>query len=240
MHCWDYRRFICKFGSVDLKDEIEFTYNMIKQDFSNFSSHFYRSALLTEADQKNILKIKDIWDEEYDTITTALWVDPNDQSAWYYYGWLLSAYNQETKDKLTGSDQFVKAVLFDDVHKLLIFYFNQAYKSPPFDSLKVWRANESIVVCPCWQRVDENYSLIWYFKCDLDFITNLDFSLNGQNLHIEFEQFNETCGSKIWRSKSVQSANLTKKVKPLTQEKINNLKSLLDMEPENKCKSNLP
>ena len=104
----------------------------------------------------------------------------------------------------------------------------------------MWRANESIVVCPCWQRVDENYSLIWYFKCDLDFITNLDFSLNGQNLHIEFEQFNETCGSKIWRSKSVQSANLTKKVKPLTQEKINNLKSLLDMEPENKCKSNLP
>lgn len=236
VHCWDYRRFICKFGKVDLKDEIDFTLNQVKQDFSNFSSYFYRSALLTEADKKNILKIKDIWDKEYDIITTAVWVDPNDQSAWYYHGWLLSVYEQKPIIDSFGLDQFVKAVLFHTNHKHLIFYFNQAYTDRPFDIIKIWNQSESLIHHPSWIPVDQDFSYIWYFKIEINSITAIDFTLNCQNLHIEFDHSNKPFDSKIWFSKNVQSETFNKKLRPLNQEKIDNLKLLLSTEPENKCK----
>uniref|UniRef100_A0A8C6SF62 Geranylgeranyl transferase type-2 subunit alpha n=1 Tax=Neogobius melanostomus TaxID=47308 RepID=A0A8C6SF62_9GOBI len=106
-HCWDYRRMVVKMSGVSVEKELEFTDRLISSNFSNYSSWHYRSTLLTllhpespepkspsrdpqthshRVCEEQLLK-------EYELVQNAFFTDPNDQSAWFYYRWLLGRGN---------------------------------------------------------------------------------------------------------------------------------------------------
>uniref|UniRef100_A0A8C9TJI9 Geranylgeranyl transferase type-2 subunit alpha n=1 Tax=Scleropages formosus TaxID=113540 RepID=A0A8C9TJI9_SCLFO len=95
-HCWDYRRMVVRVSGVPVDQELQFTDRLIGSNFSNYSSWHYRSTLLPllhpgspeaaspqrEPPTSSLLK-------EYELVQNAFFTDPNDQSAWFYYRWLL-------------------------------------------------------------------------------------------------------------------------------------------------------
>ncbi|TKS75046.1 Geranylgeranyl transferase type-2 subunit alpha [Collichthys lucidus] len=117
-HCWDYRRMVVKMSGVPVDQELSFTDRLIGSNFSNYSSWHYRSTLLPllhpespeppspcrepphsspppspqthshRVCEEQLLK-------EYELVQNAFFTDPNDQSAWFYYRWLLGRAERE-------------------------------------------------------------------------------------------------------------------------------------------------
>ncbi|MBN3304438.1 PGTA transferase, partial [Amia calva] len=107
-HCWDYRRLCVGVCGVSVQDELSFTARLIGSNFSNYSSWHYRSTLLpalhpppgppappghlspprARVCEEQLLK-------EYELVQNAFFTDPNDQSAWFYYRWLLGRAERE-------------------------------------------------------------------------------------------------------------------------------------------------
>lgn len=75
---------------TDVDAELAFAHNKIEENLSNYSAWHYRSQLLA---RRHNLPSQDlpqaVFDEERDTVTHAINVDPMDQSAWFYHRWLL-------------------------------------------------------------------------------------------------------------------------------------------------------
>uniref|UniRef100_A0A3Q2GAD0 Geranylgeranyl transferase type-2 subunit alpha n=1 Tax=Cyprinodon variegatus TaxID=28743 RepID=A0A3Q2GAD0_CYPVA len=108
-HCWDYRRMVVKMSGVPVKQELDFTDRLIGSNFSNYSSWHYRSTLLpllhpqapdtpsqcgnpppSASPQTHFHRVcEEQLLKEYELVQNAFFTDPNDQSAWFYYRWLL-------------------------------------------------------------------------------------------------------------------------------------------------------
>ncbi|XP_023693475.1 geranylgeranyl transferase type-2 subunit alpha [Paramormyrops kingsleyae] len=115
-HCWDYRRLVVKMSGVPIEQELQFTDRLIGSNFSNYSSWHYRSTLLpllapgsaessspqrecsspTSSPQMHSHRVcEERLLKEYELVQNAFFTDPNDQSAWFYYRWLLGRAERE-------------------------------------------------------------------------------------------------------------------------------------------------
>eukprot|EP00730_Choanoeca_flexa_P000180 TRINITY_DN10083_c0_g1_i2.p1 TRINITY_DN10083_c0_g1~~TRINITY_DN10083_c0_g1_i2.p1 ORF type:complete len:512 (+),score=104.29 TRINITY_DN10083_c0_g1_i2:71-1606(+) len=98
-HCWDYRRHVV--ALLDAPDamatELAFTEDKITANFSNYSAWHNRSNLLLQQSQvKHAHELpQDVIDAELELLTNALYIDPQDQSAWFYHRWLLGREGSE-------------------------------------------------------------------------------------------------------------------------------------------------
>ncbi|XP_029003267.1 geranylgeranyl transferase type-2 subunit alpha isoform X2 [Betta splendens] len=117
-HCWDYRRMVVKVSGVPVAQELGFTDRLIGSNFSNYSSWHYRSTLLpllhpespespspsheppqpspSHSPQTQSHRVcEEQLLKEYELVQNAFFTDPNDQSAWFYYRWLLGRAERE-------------------------------------------------------------------------------------------------------------------------------------------------
>jgi len=87
-HAWNYRRHVLASHPVpkSVEDELAYAEKKIKANFSNFSAWHQRSKVSAD------LYTSQEWKEsEFDLVRSALWTDPNDQSAWLYHRWLVGS-----------------------------------------------------------------------------------------------------------------------------------------------------
>ncbi|KAH9563654.1 hypothetical protein CY35_05G137200 [Sphagnum magellanicum] len=105
-HSWNYRRFAVRMKGVPIDEELQFTTEKINENFSNYSAWHNRSALLSEL-YRNETGGKEIvqgrLEEEFDLVKNSFFTDPNDQSAWFYYSWLLGQVVAPVGPELNGS-----------------------------------------------------------------------------------------------------------------------------------------
>ncbi|XP_033853031.3 geranylgeranyl transferase type-2 subunit alpha [Acipenser ruthenus] len=98
-HCWDYRRLVVSRSQVSCSEELDFTFKLISSNFSNYSSWHYRSTLLPRVHPDTCQQAGRVHEgvllTEYELVRNAFFTDPNDQSAWFYYRWLLGRADRE-------------------------------------------------------------------------------------------------------------------------------------------------
>ncbi|XP_020886577.1 geranylgeranyl transferase type-2 subunit alpha 2 [Arabidopsis lyrata subsp. lyrata] len=91
-HAWNYRRFVVELTKTSPQDELQYTTDLINDvSFSNYSAWHNRSALLSSlvAKKADGFMPKETIRRELDYVHNAIFTDEDDQSAWFYYLWLL-------------------------------------------------------------------------------------------------------------------------------------------------------
>lgn len=105
-HCWDYRKYISDIAGTCPKNDLAFTTEKIKSNFSNFSAWHLRNKIFCQAlgdvEKSSTVEVdKSLgphdescniiaqWKNEYQMVLNALFTDPTDQSPWLYHRWLI-------------------------------------------------------------------------------------------------------------------------------------------------------
>ncbi|KAJ1260413.1 hypothetical protein BS78_10G230200 [Paspalum vaginatum] len=105
-HGWNYRRFLARFMGVPDEEELKYTMDKIRDNFSNYSAWHNRSILLSNLliqQTKGFESKQKIFSEEFDLVTQALFTDPSDQSGWFYHLWLLAQTSTPDNPQLIAS-----------------------------------------------------------------------------------------------------------------------------------------
>lgn len=90
-HGWTYRRWVLRLQfnnnipASEVEKELKFTTEKINQNFSNYSAWHHRVQQLKQLP----LELRPQLSAELEYVLQAVFMDPNDQSAWLYYTWLL-------------------------------------------------------------------------------------------------------------------------------------------------------
>lgn len=104
-HCWNYRRHVCQRAGVTREQELEYSTIKIEQNFSNYSALHHRSISLPQPLESDVIF------EEIQLVQQAVFTEPDDQSAWFYYRWLLSS----MLDLMQSSEQDASSFLESQV-----------------------------------------------------------------------------------------------------------------------------
>jgi len=88
-HCWNYRRYVAIAGNVSPADEFQYSTEKIEQNFSNYSAFHHRSVFILQLGQTNLEAKKAALAVELAIAENATFTDPFDQSAWWYYRFLI-------------------------------------------------------------------------------------------------------------------------------------------------------
>ncbi|DBA04898.1 TPA: hypothetical protein N0F65_006900 [Lagenidium giganteum] len=93
-HCWNYRRHVSKRAGVTQEQEFEFSTVKIAQNFSNYSVGgvgLFSLALHHRSITLPTPLTADVLFQEIELVQQAVFTEPDDQSAWFYYRWLLTS-----------------------------------------------------------------------------------------------------------------------------------------------------
>lgn len=187
-HCWRHRFFVVKNGNLSKTDELEFTYEKICSNFSNYSSWHYRSKLIEELYYHDKID-SEIFKNELNLIENAIFTDPNDQSAWIYEKWLL----------LEHQRSFIKELSLDCSTSGLSFKFAREIDlNKDLVFLKLNNVN---------LKSQENFK--WNFKDNYWTGNILDMDSNNQELKRVLEKLKQEKHGKIKVELMVKNSGLS-------------------------------
>lgn len=238
VHCWNYRRFVINLANVGIHDELNFSLEKIEQDFSNFSSWYYRSNLLSKLYDTGYdrEKLQSMIDEDYKRVEEAIYTDPTDQSVWFYLRWLCKAYSDNLKSLSRQTKKALQLNRFywivTDKVALVAVEFNDFIKDEPKLTLQV---NNQVIPLNDWCSLNNGsiwYSTLpWAEQFQGSFTFQLDFQMNLPSVNTVFTKTTPEQELYFIYNQCPQS----KKSIKIDKEKYDTLKQLLDLEPDNKC-----
>lgn len=85
-HCWNYRRAIFQRSGLPVQHELDFCLAKIEENFSNYSAFHHRSYYIKQVG----LSVEEIFLQEWPLVENAIFTEPDDQSAWWYYQFLVT------------------------------------------------------------------------------------------------------------------------------------------------------
>lgn len=94
-HCWNYRRFVVAASGVAPDEELDYSAEKVKENFSNYSAFHHRSLYIKRSGKS----IVDVLPEELSIVENAIFTEPDDQSAWWYHQFLLTWVSTEIRGK---------------------------------------------------------------------------------------------------------------------------------------------
>ncbi|TWW57607.1 Geranylgeranyl transferase type-2 subunit alpha [Takifugu flavidus] len=183
-HCWDYRRMVVKMSGVPVDQELAFTDRLIGSNFSNYSSWHYRSTLLPllhpespdppspsgepprssppPSPQSHSHRVcEEQLLKEYELVRNAFFTDPNDQSAWFYYRWLLGRAEREEiiSCVFVSREEERVAVAFSRPVNCNLQGVNRSLQGPPTEYDTRLPAGGTINKVMVWHRLS---ACCWY------------------------------------------------------------------------------
>ncbi|TPX48842.1 hypothetical protein SeMB42_g00848 [Synchytrium endobioticum] len=122
-HAWDYRRYVMEASRAIRSplDEFNYTTKKIAQNFSNYSAWHYRTKVYPHAfgaESDRALQVL----KDFETVHSAIWTEPSDQSAWLYQRWLLG----KVPEPIAMSGFYLLRASQYEYHAVLVF--NQPVK----------------------------------------------------------------------------------------------------------------
>ncbi|XP_058495378.1 geranylgeranyl transferase type-2 subunit alpha [Solea solea] len=197
-HCWDYRRLVVKMSGVPVDQELEFTDRLIGSNFSNYSSWHYRSTLLpllhpespeapspclkapqTSPPPSPQTQSHRVCEEqllkEYELVQNAFFTDPNDQSAWFYYRWLLGRAER---------DEMISCVFISREDERVAVAFSRPVNAQTIGLLLVLDGQPQKVE---WRSVHPRFKFCPVWICDLPHGTISDIT-NEHNLTVHWTE----------------------------------------------------
>ncbi|XP_010465127.1 PREDICTED: geranylgeranyl transferase type-2 subunit alpha 2-like [Camelina sativa] len=191
-HAWNYRSFVVELTKTSEQDELQYTTDMINDSFSNYSAWHNRSLLLSSlvAKMADGFMPKETIRREFDYVHNAIFTDEGDQSAWFYYLWLLDqTVKLETPLRtsswpsngsiiilsgpgcFTGSSSKFTTFCSESGSFPLILYFDQAVSGVNSSTVTVdseLKGHEDLV----WEPVSDNnsqvFSCVWVARLEFD------------------------------------------------------------------------
>ena len=129
-HGWGYRRAISKMMGLPASRELEFSKQKIEENFSNYSAWHHRTTILPLAshdgdDSPTALASGarvplDTLKEEFEFVRQAFYIDPMDQSGWFYHRWLVGCVAEHLEEDNASVVQMMdeELAMCKDVHEL--------------------------------------------------------------------------------------------------------------------------
>lgn len=123
-HCWNYRRHVHELSHHPFEQEIEYSKEKILENFSNYSAFHHRSVYLSELFEQRPEALKPILEQEFSIVESAIFTEPDDQSAWWYLQFLcrfsIISWSSEDKSRFRP-EQLLEILLglLELVHSLL-------------------------------------------------------------------------------------------------------------------------
>ncbi|CAM5999346.1 unnamed protein product [Sphagnum balticum] len=113
-HCWNYRRFVAQASGASTESELEFSSSKIKENFSNYSAFHHRSLYIQKS-LGDCATHRGTLVAELAIVESAVFTEPDDQSAWWYHQFLLGFSRRQLFDTASRTPQLRTATLPDDV-----------------------------------------------------------------------------------------------------------------------------
>lgn len=171
-------------------------------------------------------------------ISNAIFVDPNDQSPWFYHRWLL-AIDKYMDLQNPDPETLLHKIIFDRSNNRIFYQFFRPFREHPFESIIiVTKEGQTISVNDIvWEKNEQSSCDLWYHE--IENVTTIDvisFQYSGKQYTVDLPQLDEKSNLQVNVITPLGKEKRCKTGSRLDSAKVDNLKLLQELEPDNKCK----
>jgi hypothetical protein len=151
-HCWNYRRHLINKADVgnSFQAEMTFSTEKINENFSNYSAFHHRSVFI--GDTLRDQGMQDTLEPELQIIESAIFTEPDDQSAWWYQNFLMTWASEKIKNKADAEinnnkdADVVQSQLMDWFYGVLLKQLEMVQSLLEVETSSKWAMNSQVMI----------------------------------------------------------------------------------------------